>query len=481
MRSYKEKRKKKINKILLNQNTSLRLLDKVIIITLIVILSIIMIMTNITIKQSKANQKKFVQDYIEIFSAKQRNIFESYINNKIEILKYIASFSEIYGMNQMEQKRFIEGRSELIGFEHIFIVDKNGVGYYVDENVFRIQEKEPFFKDIMSNDIFITKPFIKDCTNNNIIMTLCVSLYNEDHEKVGVLCGAISLFEIQKTFFETGFEVNGIYSVVDRNGYYMSDNNMKLVENKVSIFNIKNSDVSLIKRALDEKATLMGTIILDEGEYLACVSYLDMYDLAMIIGLKTEYILKDLDSIDKYRRYINIFNLLLIICIIRIIVSIYLNNKKMHTDILTKCSNRSAIETLIEKLDNIIEYKISVVYLDLNKFKEINDTYGHEMGDKVLCFFSNLLLSIFGQHGFVGRIGGDEFVCIFIDISQSEILELLYELHLMLKQGSNNLKIKYNLSSSYGIAFREKGSRTSIRDIIKKADKNMYEYKMKHT
>ena len=51
----------------------------------------------------------------------------------------------------------------------------------------------------------------------------------------------------------------------------------------------------------------------------------------------------------------------------------------------------------------------------------------------------------------------------------------------MLKQGSNNLKIKYNLSSSYGIAFREKGSRTSIRDIIKKADKNMYEYKMKHT
>lgn len=226
MRSYKEKRKKKINKILLNQNTSLRLLDKVIIITLIVILSIIMIMTNITIKQSKANQKKSVQDYIEIFSAKQRNIFESYINNKIEILKYIASFSEIYGMNQMEQKRFIEGRSELIGFEHIFIVDKNGVGYYVDENAFRNQEKEPFFKDIMSNDIFITKPFITDCTNNNIIMTLCVSLYNEDHEKVGVLCGAISLFEIQKTFFETGFEVKGIYSVVDRNGYYMSDNNM---------------------------------------------------------------------------------------------------------------------------------------------------------------------------------------------------------------------------------------------------------------
>ena len=171
MRSYKEKRKKKINKVLLNQNTSLRLLDKVIIITLIVILSIIMIMTNITIKQSKANQKKSVQDYIEIFSAKQRNIFESYINNKIEILKYIASFSEIYGMNQMEQKRFIEGRSELIGFEHIFIVDKNGVGYYVDENVFRNQEKEPIFKDIMSNDIFITKPFIKDCTNNNIIMT----------------------------------------------------------------------------------------------------------------------------------------------------------------------------------------------------------------------------------------------------------------------------------------------------------------------
>lgn len=153
----------------------------------------------------------------------------------------------------------------------------------------------------------------------------------------------------------------------------------------------------------------------------------------------------------------------------------------MYTDILTKCSNRSAIEILSERLDNIIECEISVVYLDLNKFKEVNDTYGHEMGDKVLCFFGSLLLSIFGQYGFVGRIGGDEFVCIFIDTSQSEILELLNELNLMLKQGSKNFNIKFNLSSSYGIAFREKGSRCSIREIIKKADKNMYEYKINHT
>lgn len=473
--NMKKLKKKKINKVLLNQNIKLRFIDKMVLIILAITFSITMVTTIITIKQSKDNQKKIVRDSMELFSIEQKRKFEDNINNKIEILQYISSFKEIYGMNVTEQKKFIEGRSELIGFRHIFIVNTEGIGYYIDEDVFRKQKDEQFFNDIISNDIFITKPFVGEGSTNNIFVTLCVSLYNEENQKVGVLCGAINLFDIQNIFSKGNSKLDIIYSLVDRNGYYMVVDNTNLLQNKVSIYNTKKSDVSLIKRAFDQQTTLIGTVILDGVEYQACTSYLDMYDWVLIIALKTDVALKNLNLIDKYRFYNTIFNLLLIVCIIRIIMCWYSNNKKMNTDILTKCSSRVAIESLLERLDNNKKYNISVIYLDLNKFKEVNDTYGHDVGDKVLSSFSNALLSIFANCGFVGRVGGDEFLCILIDASEPEILELINRLNLILKEESYNFD--FDLSFSYGIAFRKKGNMNSINETIKEADKNMYEYK----
>lgn len=477
MKVYGKIRKRKLNKILLNQNVNLRFIDKIVLIILAITFIVIILMTDIAVEQSKVNQEKIVQDSIELFSIEQKNKFESEINNKIRILKYISSFEEIYGMNTAQQKKFIEGRSELIGFSHIFVVNTEGIGYYIDENVFRAQKDEPFFTDIMSNDIFITQPFVINDQNNNIIITLSVSLYNKENQKVGVLCGAINLSDIQNIFSKGNSKLNIIYSLVDRNGYYLAVDNSSLLKNKVSIYNTKSSDISLIKRAFDEKTTLMGSIILDNIEYETCTSYLNMYDWVLIIGVKTDTTLKNLNLFDKYSFYNTIFNLLLILCIIRIIVCWYLNNKKMNTDILTKCNNRVSIESLIERLDNDNNYNISVVYLDLNKFKEVNDTYGHDVGDKVLCSFSNALLSTLGHYGFVGRVGGDEFICIFTDISESKIIELINKLNLKLEEESINFDFGYNLSCSYGIAFRKKGSMISINETIKEADKNMYEYK----
>ena len=119
----KKLKKKKINKVLLNQNIKLRFIVKMVLIILAITFSITMVTTIITIKQSKDNQKKIVRDSMELFSIEQKRKFEDNINNKIEILQYISSFKEIYGMNVTEQKKFIEGRSELIGFRHIFILN----------------------------------------------------------------------------------------------------------------------------------------------------------------------------------------------------------------------------------------------------------------------------------------------------------------------------------------------------------------------
>ena len=131
----------------------------------------------------------------------------------------------------------------------------------------------------------------------------------------------------------------------------------------------------------------------------------------------------------------------------------------------------------IEKKQNS---KIAVIYMDLNNFKMVNDTYGHEKGDELLCIFNSALEQIFGKIGFVGRMGGDEFLAILLDASEEEVEELCQQVEAILAERSQELNISYVISSSYGFYIREKGEKASLQEVMEKADERMYEYKIEH-
>ncbi|NLI57778.1 MAG: GGDEF domain-containing protein [Clostridium sp.] len=86
-------------------------------------------------------------------------------------------------------------------------------------------------------------------------------------------------------------------------------------------------------------------------------------------------------------------------------------NKKATTDKLTKLYNRSFLE---QYLENQIETssKLSVIMLDIDHFKRINDTYGHAAGDAVLVVFSQVILRCLRRTDLVARYGGEEFIAI---------------------------------------------------------------------
>lgn len=81
-----------------------------------------------------------------------------------------------------------------------------------------------------------------------------------------------------------------------------------------------------------------------------------------------------------------------------------------NTDALTGCLNRHAYETDINKLD--LKKEWIYISLDLNSLKHINDTYGHDVGDEMICAAAACMTASFGEFGKVYRIGGDEFVVI---------------------------------------------------------------------
>jgi len=114
-----------------------------------------------------------------------------------------------------------------------------------------------------------------------------------------------------------------------------------------------------------------------------------------------------------------------------------------------------------------------LVVLDLDKFKLINDEFGHSVGDMALTWFSSLMQQSARKSDLLGRLGGDEFVMLMWDCERDQSLEFLRRFSLLCKI-SPVPEIQENIviSASYGIC--EVSSGSSLDELIASADKNLY-------
>ncbi|PPR09751.1 MAG: putative diguanylate cyclase YedQ [Proteobacteria bacterium] len=139
-------------------------------------------------------------------------------------------------------------------------------------------------------------------------------------------------------------------------------------------------------------------------------------------------------------------------------------------DSLTKINNRGALE---QKVKDILyrKEKFSLCFIDLDKFKPINDIYGHDVGDEVLKHVADLMLSI-NPKGINGRNGGDEFIMICFDNSIESKVDKFRE-QLSKVFAVNDISIKIN--ASIGIA--QSDGKMLLDELIKLADEKMYDDK----
>lgn len=452
-------------------------IDGGILIAVFIMFVLLIVGVSIGTTRYKNSQILLVQDSMEILADNQKVQFEQYVENKVSFLQGLVTFPEIYEMNTIEQKNFIKDRSKALGFHHLFIMKKDGMTYYIEENLCRNQKDEPFFNDVMHNDVYITEPFYgADATT----MTISVSILDEKNQKVGALCGAIELNEVQQMFMENRMFLNGKSLLINRDGNFISADDMEKVYIKTSIFSQADTDASLIQKAFDEKGDQKGTLMMEGIEYQANVTYLDSFDWVIVQCIETEEIFEGLEYIDLWRYASLVIVVVIILCVIRIVIYWHRSDKKINTDTLTGCNSRAAMQNLLEYLNLTRKYDVGVVYLDLNKFKYVNDTYGHDVGDKVLCMFSEALIEVFGKLGYVGRIGGDEFMVILLNQTEEEILALCHKVQAVLVEKSKELDFEYTINTSYGCAMRRRGSEEDLNDIVNKADKRMYCYKENH-
>lgn len=154
-----------------------------------------------------------------------------------------------------------------------------------------------------------------------------------------------------------------------------------------------------------------------------------------------------------------------------------------HYDLLTGLPNRNSFYKQLSKNISRAQSKHNNFYimlLDLDHFKEINDSIGHEYGDELLVLIAKRLEKLLAKSDMIARLGGDEFGFIFNnELEHKKIIEMADSI---LKTVSHPLSIKEMsdsyISSSIGIAHYPKDGK-NIEELLKSADQAMYESKSK--
>lgn len=150
--------------------------------------------------------------------------------------------------------------------------------------------------------------------------------------------------------------------------------------------------------------------------------------------------------------------------------------QQAQTDPLTGLLNRRALDIALEDRESA-DAPYSIALFDLDRFKEINDTYGHDAGDFVIKTFSDVLKRGFRPDDLVARLGGEEFVAVLDGMTGTQAREICERVRETFASMPIRLENRppFSVTVSGGIATRQKGS--DLWELIAEADAALYQAK----
>lgn len=153
-----------------------------------------------------------------------------------------------------------------------------------------------------------------------------------------------------------------------------------------------------------------------------------------------------------------------------------------HNDPLTKLPNRVLFsdrlnQAIVKSVRN--SKKIAIIYIDLDGFKEVNDTYGHDVGDELLVKISAQMNQVLRQSDTLARLGGDEFVLVLNDLDETK--DSIHTIQRVLSVTSSKYEINQQslqVSASAGVTFYPQNTQIDADHLIRQADQAMYKAKV---
>jgi len=148
--------------------------------------------------------------------------------------------------------------------------------------------------------------------------------------------------------------------------------------------------------------------------------------------------------------------------------------RRFYTDPLTGVYNRKFLEEIFQyEIENYKRYgkEFCILFIDLNNFKQVNDMYGHKVGDEVLRRVAQLIKENIRKEDYLIRYGGDEFVVI-TEVNHEDVLRLIGRLNEKLRLNYKGIEINVSIGSAcYPIDGKD------LDTLVRVADERMYKVK----
>jgi polar amino acid transport system substrate-binding protein len=267
------------------------------------------------------------------------------------------------------------------------------------------------------------------------------------------------------------------------------------------LLSIENGEADVLLCALPQasywinKYSLQNVRIVGKTRFSASLAFGVRSDYKILVGIlnkaidkipqtKQQEILTNWTKV-KYNQKIDYTSLWIVLTVTTSIIGLLVfrhkalrkHNKELtylsEIDYLTKIYNRGKLNSLLEEqlqLFNRYETSFGLIIIDIDYFKEVNDIYGHNIGDSVLVEFSLILKHNIRDVDYVGRWGGEEFLVICPRLNKEEIVQVAKKLHSVIRRHEFE-KIGYK-TASFGVTICK--NKISKKELIKNADKALY-------
>jgi diguanylate cyclase (GGDEF)-like protein len=509
----KKSRKKK-----LKLNLAINIL---VIMTIIVTTIINLTATTNTLRTSLTNS------YLHNNYNYSNKIAESIQDLTNDIQHRITSMAELAGypdFNQSKLDILYEGDKK--NLNSIFATDENGVIRYLSPHSIQFKggqtvmvgtkiDSDTIKKAIDTREPFISEPY--QSTSGQIILLISSPIFNESGEFKGVMAGSIYLEtdNVLNTMVNSHrYENNSYVFVVDRDGHIIFHPNTTRINEDVTDNEVVN--------ALIQKKSGFGSVTNSEGiEFFAGYSYIDSLGWGVVAQTPTtvlnEPLIKTLLQAITQSIFILIFLLIITSMLVKNLTrpltqlahysevaiqnkeikspyhvlhvkshiyeisKLYVQfkrhltmlSKEIQLDGLTGIANRRTFDGAIQQL--VEDRKaFALIMIDIDKFKLVNDTYGHLVGDDVLKFLATIL-SDFAEDGDLSfRYGGEEFGMLLLNKYELDAYQLAEEIRA--KVAETISPSGEAITISLGVtSFQERDIHP--KTIIERADKALYQSK----
>jgi len=363
-------------------------------------------------------------------------------------------------------------------------------------NLLENSHTRPWFQETLDTErMVIGKPYLLQAINK-WILPIRKKITDSQGETLAVISTGIDLAMLTQRWYEENNHQSTMQATLDHGAFRILRTNLSL-DNYPHYYDKSQPDNILFNQTLSQLKTrltvkngqntasfIQDLALLETGKVIYTIAYNERF--RFWISAETPYQLV-LQKLYRHSFTYSVFYLLLIIIVFSLVSWIVKIEKskidelsyKAEHDALTGLANRTVIKKHFRQLQRKTEKPFALLYLDLDHFKNINDTFGHSYGDLILIEVAKRIVqSLASHHGLAARYSGDEFVIFLESGDKAEIAAYAQSL---LKGASLPYLINqdvFKISSSIGIACFPDDA-TDIETLLSYADNSMFMAKKK--